>query len=112
MSTEVVRDTQTVVRVGGEIDLSNVSELRAALDEAVALAPKGFIIDLTDTMYIDSAGVHAILRAYVKMRDSQGSLALVVGNPRIKSMLQVVHLEQLPQMTVCDDLRCAQEKMP
>jgi len=109
MSTEVIQDTHVIVHATGEIDLHNVAEFRKALDEAMERAPEGFIIDLTDTMYIDSAGLQAIIAVYLKINSAKGHLALVVGNVRIRSVLEVVHLETLPRMHVHNDLDAAKQ---
>ncbi len=111
MIAELIQDTHTIVRATGEIDIANVAEFEKPLDEAAQSAPDGFILDLTDTSYLDSAGVQAILAVYIKMRESDGCLAVVVGNVRITSVLEVVHLEQLPGVCVCASLDEARQAM-
>jgi len=109
MSAEVTRDKHAIVHADGEIDLANIDQFIEALDEAAEKSPTGFIIDLSDVTYIDSAGVQAIFGVYSKMRAADGCLAVVIGNARIKSVLEVVHLELLPNMSVCDDLDAARQ---
>lgn len=109
---EVIQDTDIIVHADGEIDLHNVAELDKALDEAMEKAPTGFIIDLSDVTYIDSAGVRAIFRVYMKIYESDGRLVLVIGNPKIRSVLEVVHLEQLSNMRIFDDLDSARQGLP
>ncbi len=109
MSMEVIQDTHTIVRGDGEIDLFNIAEFETALNEAAGKAPKGLIVDLSDVTYIDSAGVQAIFRVYMSIRDAEGCLGLVVGNPRIKSVLEVVHLEQLANLRIFEDLDSARQ---
>ncbi|MHB0999240.1 MAG: STAS domain-containing protein [Armatimonadota bacterium] len=111
MSAEVIQDTHVRVHVTGDIDLSSVTEFYNALDEAAERSPGGFIIDLTETTYIDSAGVQAILVIYGKMRESNGCLIIIVGNVRIKTVLEVVHLEQLPGVCVCTTLDEAKQAL-
>ncbi|HET6454164.1 MAG TPA: STAS domain-containing protein [Armatimonadota bacterium] len=109
MATEVTEDGQVIVSLPGEIDISNVKEFIALLDDAAAKSPDGFIIDLSETTYIDSAGVQAILAAYAKEHAEHRKLAVVIGNPLIRSVLGVVHLEQLPGVLVFDDLQAAKQ---
>ena len=111
MNTEVIQDTHVIVRVTGEMDLHNVADFRKALAEAAELSPQGFIIDLSGLMYIDSAGVQAIIVACLKVNKANGHIALVMGNDRIRSVLEVVHLEMLPRMLVRDDLEAAKQAM-
>ncbi len=109
MSIELIQDGRTIVRATDEIDLANIAEFDRVLGDAATMAPKGFVIDLSEATYIDSAGVQAIFGVYMKIYEADGCLALVVGNPRIKSVLEVVHLEQLSNMCVCEDLDSAKE---
>lgn len=107
MSFQVTEDPQVAVHAEGEIDLSNVGEFALALDEAVRKSPKGFIVDLSDTTYIDSAGVQAILVAYGKVRNNNGRIALVLGNENIRLVLGVANLHVLPGMSVSEDVDSA-----
>lgn len=109
MALKTTKDGQVIVMAPGEIDISNVDEFIRSLDDAAAKSPGGFIIDLTDTTYIDSAGVQAILALYSRDHLEERKLAVVTGNSLIKSVLGVVHLEQLPGMFVFDDLDSAKQ---
>lgn len=106
---EVIQDTHMIVRAEGEIDLANIAQFNKVLDEATGKAPTGFIIDLSDVTYIDSAGVQAIFRVYLVIYEADGCLALVVGNPKIRRVLEVVHLEQLSNMRIFEDLDSARQ---
>lgn len=70
------------VRLAGELDLSNVSSLRAKL----AAIDGPAVVDLSDVTYLDSAALNelAVLRRRV------GSVALVVGSPNIRRTLEIV----------------------
>jgi anti-sigma B factor antagonist len=46
----------TVLKVGGEIDMSNCDALSAAIDEV----PDRLVVDLTDVQYMDSAGLSVL----------------------------------------------------
>lgn len=111
MSADVIQGMHIIVHVTGEIDISNVAEFNKALSEAAEKAPEGFIIDLTDATYMDSAGVQAILTAYSKMRESEGCLVVIIGNVRVKRVLEVVHLEQLPGLCIRENLDAAKQEL-
>jgi anti-anti-sigma factor len=70
------------VRLAGELDLSNVSSLRAKLGAIEGPA----VVDLSDVTYLDSTALYelALLRRRV------GSVALVVGSPNIRRTLEIV----------------------
>ncbi len=61
----------TVVRVGGDIDVTNASQLRQHLDD---LASGPVVIDLSGVGYFDSAGFAVLDRLL-----SQGALAVAVA---------------------------------
>jgi anti-anti-sigma factor len=70
------------VRLAGELDLSNVSSLRAKF----AAIDGPAIVDLSEVTYLDSTALNelAVLRRRV------GTVALVVGSPNIRRTLEIV----------------------
>jgi anti-anti-sigma factor len=63
--TVEVRDEQEAafMAVAGEVDLLTAPRLAAALDEILRAGPRHIAIDLTETTFMDSAGIHALLHA-------------------------------------------------
>ena len=54
------RDGVLVAQLVGEIDLSNVDDVRALLIARVAQDTGALVLDLTDTTYLDSTGVRLL----------------------------------------------------
>jgi anti-sigma B factor antagonist len=52
------------------------------------------IIDLTNVPYVDSAGIGALVGAYVTRQNCGRSLALVGVSERIHNALKVTHVQQ------------------
>ena len=69
-----------VARLEGEIDLANVDIVRTALVRAVSNEVLGVILDLSRTVYIDSAGISLVfhLRRPLRIRLPRQQLRLVV----------------------------------
>jgi anti-sigma B factor antagonist len=67
-----------VVRLDGEIDISNAADLRAALDAAVPKTALGLILDLSRASYVDSAGVHLLFGLGANLTRRRQQLRLVV----------------------------------
>jgi anti-anti-sigma factor len=68
--------TSEGVVVHGEVDLDTASEFEAQASEAVMLSTAGtFLIDLSDVTFLDSAGLHALIRVLeirvLELRDGQ-----------------------------------------
>ena len=52
------------------------------------------ILDLTEVPYIDSAGIGALVGAYVNHQKEGRRLALVGVTQRVRNTMQVTHVEQ------------------
>jgi anti-sigma B factor antagonist/stage II sporulation protein AA (anti-sigma F factor antagonist) len=78
-----VRDGILVVRLEGEIDLSNSRELRASLLREMSNSLLGLIIDLTDVTYLDSAGIRAIFELREDLDTRGQEIRLVVPRTSI-----------------------------
>jgi len=74
-----VLDGVVVVRLRGEIDLSNVEELHARIHREVRGAPLA-VVDLTAVEYIDSQGLRLLKRLSDQL-ESEGSRLEVVAPP-------------------------------
>src|SRR5215470_8045015 len=80
------RPGQRVLRLQGPVVLSTLFHFQSTLraKDAVAL-----IIDFTGVPYIDSAGIGALVGAYVTHNKEGRSLALVGVSPRVHTTLEV-----------------------
>jgi anti-sigma B factor antagonist len=84
----VERGDVVVVVVEGEFDLSAAPDFIAGLGRVVASRAPAIVIDLDRVTFMDSAGVHALLR----VSDSEGSrnrLAFTRGSPQVQRLLEV-----------------------
>lgn len=79
ISSEII-DAKAIIRIEGEVDVSNASELRDALDTAFADGAKEVEADFTEVAYIDSTGIGVLVGAAHRAQES-GSV-LVVANPQ------------------------------
>ena len=79
ISSEII-DTKAIIRIEGEVDVSNASELRDALDTALADGAKEVEADFAKVAYIDSTGIGVLVGAAHRAQES-GSV-LVVANPQ------------------------------
>ena len=84
------RPGQRVLRLKGPVVLSTLFHLQSTLR---AKDEPSLIIDLTGVPYIDSAGIGALVSAYVTHNKSGRSLALVGVNDRVRNALIVTRVE-------------------
>jgi len=110
MSVETIEGAWPVVKAAGEIDLSNIEELRSALDAAIARSPDAVTVDFAEISYIDSAGVAVVISAYRKLRRADGALGIVrPTSPAARRVLELVGLQSLPGVVIADDLTTVQQ---
>lgn len=67
-----------VVRLSGEIDLSNAEALGEAAEKAVSNRATGLVLDLSEVTFLDSTGLRLVFRLARRLRDRQQALRLVV----------------------------------
>jgi anti-sigma B factor antagonist len=82
---------QRILRLDGALVMTTMFEFQATVraDKSQAL-----IIDFTNVPYVDSAGIGALVGAYVTRQNGGRSLALVGVSERIHNALKVTHVEQ------------------
>jgi anti-sigma B factor antagonist len=72
------RDGIIIARITGEIDMSNTTELRAAIIQATPNGALGVVLDLSDVDYVDSAGIHFLYRLGESLRTRGQTLRVVI----------------------------------
>jgi anti-sigma B factor antagonist len=86
------------VRAIGDIDLTNVGHLQAALDQAAA-ASSAVIADMTAVTYCDSAAIRALFMA---ARQSRLTIHADTAGPITESLLKVSGLDQVATVVTLD----------
>ena len=56
-------DSEVVLQIAGEVDISSVSALREAISHAIARAPRRLVLDLSGLTFMDSSGIAVLLTA-------------------------------------------------
>lgn len=110
MSVESKEGAWPLVQASGEIDLSNIDELRTAIDDAIERSPTAFIIDLQNITYIDSAGVAVVISAYRRVNKAGGVLGVVKPSAEgVRRVLDLIGLHLLPDIVIVDDKATAEK---
>jgi anti-anti-sigma factor len=68
-----------IARLIGEVDASNAPGFTAELKGSLPNTAIGLVLDLSQTTYIDSSGIHLIFDLADALRRRQQALALVVA---------------------------------
>jgi anti-sigma B factor antagonist len=84
-----------VVAGAREIDLTNAESFRDALLAALNAGALGLIVDLTATVFIDSAGITGLVRASRRATANEAAVRLAVTAPSVLRVLSLVGVDQL-----------------
>ena len=90
-----------LVRLYGEIDISNVQEVSVAIEGVPAHAVSGLIVDLTNTAYLDSAGVGLLVRLAERLRGRRQEFSLLVpAESPVRAVLELTGLQRVMPLHV------------
>jgi anti-sigma B factor antagonist len=89
--SQEVRGATVVVRFVGEIDLTSVSAVRAAVTAALAdaTAPNPIVLDLTGVGFLASAGLAELQTAHQRAADQHTPLRIVATGRAVLRPLEV-----------------------
>jgi anti-sigma B factor antagonist len=82
---------ERILRLSGPILISNFFEFQSLIRSSTS---QSLILDMSAVPYIDSAGIGVLVGAYVTHQKAGRSLTLVGVTDRVRSTMQVTHVEQ------------------
>ena len=106
------RDGCTVVSVRGEVDLATAPSLKNRLLELVADGATNIVVDLSNTDFLDSTGLGAVVAAYKRVRAHDGHLKLVATSARVRRVFEITNLDRVVPICATLDEACAAESGP
>ena len=83
------------VTVRGEVDIGVVDALEEAIDNAIRESAGAFIIDLTGLEFIESSGLHVLLRARGLLSREDRELAVVCPFGPVRRALELSGISEL-----------------
>jgi anti-sigma B factor antagonist len=84
-----------VVTAPEEIDISNAAGLRTALLDASARGHGTFVVDMSQTRFCDSAGVHALVRAHNRSQAEGGKVLLAISASEVRRLFAITGIDRL-----------------
>ena len=85
-----------LLRIRGEIDISNVPQLTADIEAAVPNGASTVALDLTETAYVDSSGIQLLLVLAERLKTRRHTLRLIV--PEDSPIRAVLELSGVPAL--------------
>jgi anti-anti-sigma factor len=93
-----------VVTVPEEVDITNAAGLRSALLQAVSDGHSTLVVDMTGTVFCDSAGLHVLVDVQRRARADGGEMLLALSRDGILRTLEITGIGQLvPSFTTLDE---------
>ena len=90
-----------VVDVEGQLIVGNRQELKQKVLDELEKGEKKFLIDFSQTGYIDSSGLGELVSSYTTVRNKGGDVKLLKLTSKTKDLLQMTKL--LTVLDVYDD---------
>ena len=104
-----------VVSAPAEVDVSNADELRQLL---LACADEGhavLVVDMSETAFCDSTGLHQLVRAHKRATAAGGEVRLVITTPTVLRLFAIVGIDRffpsfksLDEAVACPSVAVAQ----
>jgi anti-sigma B factor antagonist len=84
--------SRAIVEVHGDLDVATSEEFRAFLTSTVDGGVKELIVNMLGVTYLDSTGLSCFIAARNKIREVDGSIALVITSPQVLKILHITGL--------------------
>jgi anti-anti-sigma factor len=97
------RDGVARISAYGELDLETVPLLERTLEAVDQLEPARVVLDFTDLSFVDSTGVHAILRAHTRATENGNVLVVVNSSENVRKVFELTRTEHLFEAAISDD---------
>jgi|GEM_PF-199597 len=81
-----------VLRITGEIDVYSASQVREEVIKLLGNGTRHIIADLSGVDFLDSTGLGALVGSLKRLREQDGSLALVASATKILTVFRVTGL--------------------
>ncbi len=88
-------DGIVTVTVTGQLIVANRQDLKDVIAAAVDTGDRRFIIDFSDTAYIDSSGLGAMVSVNKRVREVGGELRIAGLNEDLRSLFELTRLDTL-----------------
>jgi len=85
----------TVVDVDGQLIVGNRQELKQKVLDELERGARKFLVDFSETGYIDSSGLGVLVSLSKKIREQGGELRLSALNEDLKTLFELTKLDTL-----------------
>lgn len=77
------------VRPRGELDLATIDHLRHALERLIEARTTWIVVDLGEVEFLDSTGLHVLLRIHARSQRDGWVLKIIPGPPAVQRIFDI-----------------------
>ena len=88
-------DGNTIIEVGGEIDVYTAPKLRDKITELVGNGNYHLVIDMEKVDFLDSTGLGVLVGGLKKVRAHDGSMRLICNQERLLKIFRITGLAKV-----------------
>ena len=97
-----------VVAAPAEIDITNADGLRSALSRAAANGHSTLVVDMTQTQFCDSSGLHTLVAAHKRAQAGGPEVLLALPGATVLRIFAITGMDQvIPSFTTLDEALAA-----
>src|SRR5438552_17417243 len=85
----------SLAEIQGEIDVYTSPKVKEALTELIEKGKYNLVIGLEEVRYIDSTGLGVLIGTLKKVREHNGTIAIICNNPQIKKIFNITGLVKI-----------------
>ena len=89
------RDHRCTVAAKGQLDRSTAELLDRAIRAAEATTAREIVVDLSPLEFMDTSGLHLILKAHARSQADSNRLSLVRGRGQVQRVFELTGTERL-----------------
>ncbi|HEX7025053.1 MAG TPA: STAS domain-containing protein [Gemmatimonadales bacterium] len=93
--TKTQNDGVAVLKVEGQLIVGNRQELKGLIQDGLDRGERKFVIDCSQTGYIDSSGLGALVSLSKKVREQGGELRIAGLNEDLRALFELTKLDTL-----------------
>jgi anti-sigma B factor antagonist len=93
--SKVQNNGVAILKVEGQLIVGNRQELKGLVQEGLDRGERKFVIDCTQTGYIDSSGLGALVSLSRKVREQGGELRIAGLNEDLRALFELTKLDTL-----------------
>lgn len=92
---QVVTAETSVIAARGRLNMVAAPRLRVLVGQTVTAGQSRIVVDLTETAFIDSSGLGALIAGLKAARQAGGDLRIAAPNEQVALVLQVSNLDRV-----------------